>query len=133
MKRRNGHNKIAGGFVAIPYEMMDHPAFRELSEAAMRVLLWCIRKTNRQDVDRHNVVFQLSYPEAKNKLRMVDTTFRRAMIQLHKAGFIDYYSPGGLRKDGKAAKGYKLSRRWKNWGQDSFEERRETYFEAIHG
>jgi len=55
------------------------------------------------------------------------------MGQLQKLGFIDFCSPGGLRKDGKAAKGYKMSLRWKNWGKVDFQELSETHYATVHG
>lgn len=130
-----------GGFVAVPYEMMDHSAYRELSEAALRVLHFCIRKTNRKGTDRFKVIFRFTYPEAKNRSQIGNSTFRRAMAQLHRVGFIDYYSPGGLRcepdpqrKDKKKdPKGYQLSLRWKLYGTPAFEKRREGHYVSIHG
>jgi hypothetical protein len=134
-KRSNGKNpnRIVGGFVPISYEMLEHRAFKKLSGAAIRVFMHCMKKTNRKDVDRHSVIFSLSYPELKAKTGMLNSTVRRAFKQLHTLGFIDYYAPGGLRKDGKAAKTYQLSRRWKNWPEPHFEHVPEANFLSIQG
>jgi len=132
---------IGGHYVAVPHEMMDHYAFRSLSEAAIRVLLHSMRKA--YGSDRYLKIFKFTYPEANKRLHISDSTFRRAMRQLHKVGFIDYYSPGGLRCEidpngriegkRKDPKGYQLSLRWKKYGTASFEEKHEGYYTSIHG
>jgi hypothetical protein len=128
---KKGNNHIADRFVPVTFTMMDDPAFRKLSEAAIRVLLFSMRKAMRPDTDRFSVIFSFSYPEAKKRLMLTPGTFRRAMRQLHQIGFINYYSPGGLRCDGKAPKTYRLSLRWKKWGKPDFEFRDEGDFESI--
>jgi hypothetical protein len=128
-----------GGYITVYFELLDHPAFRKISDAAIRVLIHCFRKA--YGPGRYKKVFKFSYPEARKKLGISDSTFRRAMMQLHSGGFIDYFSPGGLRCDPdparegkkKKPKGYQLSLRWKKWGTSEFEKRRDGHFTSIHG
>jgi hypothetical protein len=128
-----------GGYISLHFPMLDHAAFRALSEAGIRVLLHCYRKA--YGPDRYRKIFKFTYPEAKNKLGISDSTFRRAMKQLHDVGFIDYYSPGGLRCENdpfredkkKDPKGYQLSLRWKRYGTPDFEARHEGHYVSIHG
>lgn len=129
-KRKWKDDRDVGGYVALSFEMLDHSAFRSISEAAIRVLLNCLRKA--YGPGRYEKIFKFTYPEAKNKLKMSDSTFRRVMKQLHSVGFIDYYSPGGRRgSEYKDPKGYQLSLRWKNYGAPNFEKRHEGYFNRV--
>lgn len=125
------HNKITGGWVPISHEMMDHPAFRKLSEAALRVLLFCIRKAYKPHTDRYAVIFKFTYPEAEKRVLLSSSTFGRAIKQLHTLGFIDYFSPGGMRFEQKTPKGYQLSHRWKNWNTPNFEAHDEGHYTSI--
>ena len=133
-----------GGFIPLPHPMIKHEAFRQLSEASIRVLLCCIRKTtNKKGTQRYNVIFKFTFVEAKKDWGLSDSTFQRAMKQLHTVGFIDYWSPGALYNDvtGKRGpRGYRLSRRWKRWKKNpderkasGFEEHAEGYYVAISG
>lgn len=142
-KSNRSGNHIGGPFVAVPTEILDHKAFRSISEAAIRVLFHSMRKS--YGPNRYRQIFKFTYPEAKRRLKLSDSTFRRAMKQLHGVGFIDYFSPGGLRceldphapKDKrdkkKDPKGYQLSLRWKKYGTPDFEHRHEAYYESIQG
>ena len=120
-----------GYYMSVYFRMLDHPAFRSLSEAAIRVLLQCLRKA--YGPGRYERKFKFTYPEAKDKLQLSDHTFRRAMMQLHDKGFINYWSPGGLRNEQKVAKEYQLSTRWKKWGEPDFIKLADGHYRSIHG
>ncbi len=134
-KRSNGDNpnKIRGGWVPLSYKMLDSAAFRELSEAAMRVLFHCYRKTNKKDTNRFKVIFMLPYSVAKMDLNMSASVFTRAIRQLQRLGFIDFYKPGGKwGSKNEGPSGYRLSERWEAWGTPQFEHRHEGQYETIN-
>jgi hypothetical protein len=134
-KSSNGDNpnKIIGGYIPLSYQMLDSAAFRELSEAALRVLFHCFRKTNRKLTYRYNIIFMLPYTIAKKDLNMSASVFTRAMRQLHKVGFVDLYQPGGRwGSENQGPTGYKLSMRWTAWGTPQFEHRYWGQYETVN-
>ena len=64
--------------------------------------------------------FPFTYPEAK-KLGFAKGTWARVLRDLVENGFIDPVSKGGLRGNGKSASQFRLSDRWKQYGQRDFE------------
>jgi hypothetical protein len=133
MGRNNNKNKIYGGFVPFTYEMMDSKAFRELTGAALKALIFCMRKVKtHHPIDRFRLHFSLTYAEAK-KQGLTDSTFRRGIKQLQELGFIDCVMKGGMRFQGKACSLYRLSQRWKDYGTSNFKKLHDGYCEVVHG
>ena len=126
-------NKIIGGWSPVSFEMQDHPVFRELTEASLKVYIFCLRKSFRPHTDRYLVNFKFTYPEALNRLGLSNSTFLRAMKRLHSLGIIDYYSPGATRNKQMGAKRYQLSHRWKKWNTSDFENHDEGWFVSVRG
>jgi hypothetical protein len=126
-------NRINGGFVAIPFEMMDSKAFQELNGSSIKTLIFCMRKVKTYDpIDRFKFQFSFTYPEADKK-KVGHSSFSRALKQLQALGFIDCIIKGGMRFQGKACSEYSLSQRWKDYGTSNFKPRHDGYCKAVHG
>jgi len=133
MRRGKIRNRIVGGFVALPIEMMDSPAYHKLKGAAVKVLLLLMRKVKTHNpAERYDYQFPFTFPEAKRK-GIPHSTFNRALTQLIELGFIDVVSIGGMRYEGKSFSYYKLSKRWKDYGTPVFEQRWRGHCESVHG
>ncbi len=125
--------KIKGGFVVFTYEMMESPAYRELTGASLKALLLFLRKVKtHHHLDRYEQQFPLTFAEAKKK-GISHSSFSRAITQLIETGFIDCAAKGGLRNEGKSYSYYRLSRRWKDFGTERFISRHRGYSENVQG
>lgn len=132
-RKRDKGNKIHGGFVPITYEMINSKAYRELSGARLKTLILCLRKVKTHNpIDRFKLQFTFTYPEAR-KQGLWDTSFSRGLKLLQQVGFIDFVMPGGKVGFHKEASFYRLSQRWKKYGTSEFEEKRDGYYEGVHG
>lgn len=132
-RKKKTESWIKGGFVAITYEMMNSNAFRKLNGAALKALIFCMRKVKIDDpIDRFKYHFSLTYPEAK-KYGLSDATFYRSIKQLQDLGFIDCVMKGGLDKGIKKPTLYKLSQRWKDYGTPTFKKLHDGYCEGVQG
>lgn len=110
------------GYVAMPWELILSPAFKELKPTAIKALLHFRGETQLFFMDRMFLKTNVSitYPKAC-KLGFGRTTFYDAICNLVAIGFIDPVSKGGLRGNGKTSAIFRNSDRWEQYGQKDFE------------
>lgn len=102
MKSRK--NKISGHFVALPDYMTNSKAWKDLSCKAV----WVYIELKKKDFGYNEENLSLTYNEVKYK--MASGTFRGAIKELVKGGFIEIIRPGGLYRRCTI---YGLSYKWK--------------------
>lgn len=109
-------------FVAMPWDVLNAMAYRKLQPNASKALPYFFGrpKVSFADPQYLKTAFPFTYPEAK-KLGFAKGTWARVLRDLVENGFIDPVSKGGLRGNGKSASQFKLSDRWKQYGQHDFE------------
>jgi hypothetical protein len=102
--------------------MLNHPAYKQLPPSAGKALPYWLGKVKRPYNDRayYTTVFSFSYAEAK-RLGYAGGTWSDVIEAVIKHGFVDPVSKGGLRGDGCSGNLFKLSKRWKEYGQPSFQ------------
>jgi hypothetical protein len=123
-KRRTKHWAIRP-----EYELLHAEAFRDLRYApALKLLFWGfekreVRKTNKRGRKRFQVIdspFSFTYEEGRRR-GLTAKQFGRAVRELIAHGFWDLEKQGsGLQGDYSL---YRLSTRWKVYGQKNFERR----------
>jgi len=109
-------------------QLLESKAFRALRTAtAYKVLaMFYIKrqysKTGRQGKERWEIInngqIESTYPEAKKKLDITDGTFRNAIDELRKKGFINIAEYGGGLNKSKNL--YEISDRWKLYGTPDY-------------
>ena len=114
MARRKKGEKIKGRFIPLTHNMIESEAWRSLSGNAIKVYIMLLRKRNGAN-DRD---LSLTYRELQGYLSVA--TFRKCMIALVEAGFIDLVRKGGLQKQCNI---FGISERWKDYGTEGFEKR----------
>jgi len=87
-------------FVPLPWDMLNHKAYKELPFAASKALPYFLGKVKMDfnDPNRLTTKFSFSYREAKS-LGFATGTFSNVIQDLVKYGFIDPIDKGGLRGD----------------------------------
>lgn len=123
MKKKTLNNgrdrKPPGGFTQITIEMQRSEAFRSLSPAGIRLLLWCLWKNYAAAINRDSNTgtprFRLTNAEALSELGMGSATFTRAKNELAAKGFLVWARRGGLKGSNGVASEYSLSGDWKTW------------------
>jgi len=110
-------------FVALPYDLINSAAYRELPSSAAKALPYFFAKVKipYRDPQRYGLEFSLSYSEGK-KYGFATATFARVIRDLVRLGFVDPVDKGGLRSDGNSYNIFLLSRRWENFGKPDFKE-----------
>ena len=107
-----------------PRRIHRNPAFRKLNASSILVLFEFysrrrvanIPRRGMQVINNGEIIF--TYDEAKNKLGIPRSTFRRSIDQLVNLGFIDIaHHGGGMMKD---CSKYGISERWRNYGKQEF-------------
>lgn len=97
-------------FVAIPWEVIDSPAWQDLTNAARVALI----HLKRQVVNANPGELSLSY---RSMSKIMDPhTFSKALKQLERLGFITKEQHGGLFRRKNA---FRLSEEWRRYGQSS--------------
>lgn len=116
---------IPGGFVRIPWAMLNNPAYWDLPPSAGKLLPYFLGKNKEEgkyySEKRLSFEFQFTYSEAK-RYGFSPGTFSVAFKAMIKHGFVDPVSKGGLRSDGKASNWFRLSKRWQDYGKVGFKE-----------
>lgn len=118
-KKRDGNSLPP--FVAMTWEMLNSPAYKELPASAAKALPYFIGKVKASfnDPQRHQLEFPLCYREALN-YGFAPATFSKVIQSLVTYGFIDPIDKGGLRSEGKSFNLFCLSYRWKDYGKPEF-------------
>jgi len=109
-------------FVPLPWEMLNHKAYKELPFAASKALPYFLGKVKMDynDPNRLTTEFSFSYKEAKSYSFALGT-FSKVITDLIKYGFLDPRDKGGLRGDCKSNSLFCLSQRWKLFGETDFQ------------
>ncbi|MDH4232644.1 MAG: hypothetical protein OEW04_11530 [Nitrospirota bacterium] len=120
MAKRRG-NKVTS-FSALPWEMLNSPAYIELPYSAAKALPYFIGKVKGKldDPERFKTEFSFSYKEG-NRYGFAPGTFSKVIQALVSHGLIDPIDKGGMRSDCKSFNKFSLSLRWKNYGKPEFE------------
>ncbi len=122
-RRKSKINNIPGGFVQIPWKLLNSRAFKELKYSAGKALPYFMGKPklHYMNPERCTVEFDFSYKEA-GRLGFSNGTHYRVISELIDKGFIDPVSKGGLRGAGLTSSHFKLSERWMDYGTKDFKE-----------
>ena len=120
MPKKSGSRVLS--FSALPWEMLNSPAYIELPHSAAKALPYFIGKVKvKLDVpERYTTEFSFSYREGQ-RYGFATGTFSKAIQALVAHGLIDPIDKGGLRSEGKSYNKFTLSLRWKNYGKPEFE------------
>jgi hypothetical protein len=122
MKRKKTGNKLPP-FVPLLWDTLNHRAYKALPPHAAKLLPYFIGKVkiNPRESAYHNETFSFTYREAQN-YGCSKRTFYNVVTALVKYGFIDPVRRGGLKGLNMTASIFKLSGRWKDYGNASFVE-----------
>lgn len=122
-KKTKYSGKIPNGFVALPWDMLNSRAFKELKPNSGKALPYFLPKVRiaYQDPQRFLSEFPFSYTEAR-KYGFANGTFYRIICDLMDKGFIDPADKGGLRGCCRSSSLFKLSNRWKDYGTEDFQD-----------
>ena len=92
-------NKVTS-FSALPWEMLNSPAYIQLPHSAAKALPYFIGKvkTRLDDPERYRTEFSFSYREGK-RYGFASATFSKVIQALVAYGLIDPIDKGGLRSD----------------------------------
>ena len=106
-------NKINGGFVALPHNLIQSDAYKLLSATAKTTYTYF-----RRDIrNGHQENVTLTFGQAKKYgVCQSPSTFGKAKRQLVENGLLDTVDGGGLN----APAIFRLSERWKHFGTDRF-------------
>ena len=109
-------------FVALPWEILNHKAYKDLTFSAAKALPFFLGKvwSPYRSLQRYREPFHLPYSEAQG-LGFPKRTFTRVIEELVRKGFIDPVSKGGLKSFGLGFNTFKLSQRWRKYGTSNFE------------
>jgi hypothetical protein len=105
---RKRKNRIPGGFVIVPYVMMDTEAWKNLSGNAIKIYLE-IHKRNWEGI-KYGEEFIMPYGYYRDKTGISKPAFYKILKSLTEQGFLEKTEHGGLF--GKASK-YKSVEGWK--------------------
>jgi hypothetical protein len=120
MGKGTNKQKIVGGFVALPWKLLNSMAYKELTPSSAKALPYFLWK--RYKSERGNkLYFTFSYKEGE-KYGFALSTFFNVIRDLMEKGFIDPVEKGGLRGDGKSYNKFTLSERWWQYGEPEFKE-----------
>lgn len=121
MSRRKNKPNSLPPFVPLIWEMLNHEAYKKLPASSAKALPYFLGKVKLpyRDPDRYTTEFSFSYPEAKD-LGFSPGTFADVIRNLVSYGFIDPVEKGGLRGNGKGYNRFKLTDRWKLYGNPQF-------------
>lgn len=108
-------------FVAVPYDVLNSSAFRDLPHAARSALPHFMGKPKQpfNKPEYFSTDFSFSYLEAV-RYGFAKATFHRVIEHLIRNGFIDPVDKGGLRGMCKSSSRFRLSKRWREFGTKNF-------------
>jgi len=108
-------------FVAMPWEVLNHKAYKDLPASAAKALPYIMGKVQLPYnlPEKYSQEFTFSYREAK-KLSFAASTWSEVIQKLVAFGWIDPVDRGGLRGKGKSCSVFKLSRRWEKYGTPDY-------------
>lgn len=108
---------IPGGYVALPWKMLNHKAYIKLPPTAKGMLPYFLGKVKIHMMEHqyYHVEFSLTYKEAVH-LGFARRTFTRTIVILIGHGFIDPVHWGV-----KNSSIFRLSKRWEMFGTAAFE------------
>jgi hypothetical protein len=133
-KWSEGKHKQRGDAIYFSREMLESLAYCSLRLPASYVVLAAFLAKRRVQHERrpctreyswivtNNGQIEFTYAEAKDKWRLSDSKFRRAIDDLIRVGFIDIAESGYGRQKKKTL--YAISDRWKQFGTSGFREKR---------
>jgi hypothetical protein len=122
MGRTNRGKARMPGFVALPWTVLNSPAFLEMTHAARAALPYWLGKPKApfNKPEYFSNEFAFSYPEAA-RLGFAKATFCKVLCQVIEHGFVDPVSKGGLKGFGNCCSRFRLSRRWTVYGSKEFQ------------
>jgi hypothetical protein len=108
-------------FVALPWEVLNSKAYKDLNYAPAKALPLFLGKikSGYSDPQRYLIEFSFSYSEGQ-RYSFAPSTFSKVIQELVIRGFIDPADKGGLKSDGKSYNLFRLSERWKRYGNNDF-------------
>ncbi|OPY68377.1 MAG: hypothetical protein A4E57_01800 [Syntrophorhabdaceae bacterium PtaU1.Bin034] len=117
MSKQKKPKTIPGGYVALPWKMLNHKAYIKLPPNAKGMLPYFLGKVKIHMMEHqyYHAEFSLTYKEAVH-LDCARRTFTRIIIALIEHGFIDPVH-WGVRNSTI----YRLSKRWEMFGTAAFE------------
>lgn len=109
-------------FVALTWDVLNSPAYKRLPKSAGKALPYWLGKVKTPYNDRayYETKFSFPYAEAK-KYGFAPGTWNNVINDLVRHGFVDPVGKGGLRGDGKSCNYFRLSKRWLEYGKQSFQ------------
>ena len=117
MARKGINNRLAP-FVAMPWSMMNHNAFKKLPPTPAKMLPYFLGKVQLPGNDKnpayYKTTFEFTYSEAFG-LGCAKRTFGKVIEKLMEFGFIDPVKKGGLRGAGLTSSIFRLSARCVNY------------------
>lgn len=120
-------NKKSPKIVVLKVDLMESDAFLNLSGAAVKVLLFFLKKRqieksgkkgHERVIIKNNGIIEFTFREAKNKYKISYPRFSRAIDNLIKNGFLEITKRGTIGR--KEANFYFLSERWRKFGTNDF-------------
>lgn len=120
-KQKN--SKKLSPFVALPWDMLNSKAYRDLPHAAAKALPFFLGKVKcggYNDLNRYETIFVFPYSEAE-RLGFSRATFARVIRDLVGTGFIDPVDKGGMKSEGLTKSYFRLSHRWTDFGKEHFQ------------
>lgn len=120
--------RIPGGSVQVPWDMLNKPAYQDLSPSAAKALPYFLgkvkfgRKSGMEyaSASYYSFQFNFSYAEAR-KYGFATATFNKVIRDLVEKGFLDCVYRGGMRGLGLSFTWFTLSPRWLNYGKPDFQ------------
>ena len=118
---RGRKNRKFQPFVALPWDLLNSKAYKDLSASAGKALPYFLGKVkvHFNAPERYTVDFSFAYTEAK-KYGFANGTHHRNISALMANGFIDPVYKGGKKSFGMSSSLFRLSVRWKGYGTPSF-------------
>jgi hypothetical protein len=122
MGRTNRGKARMPGFVALPWDVLNSPAFLEMTHAARAALPYWLGKPKApfNKPEYYSTEFSFSYPEAA-RYGFASETHRKVITQVVKHGFVDPIAKGGLKGFGNSCSKFRLSGRWAAYGTKEFQ------------
>lgn len=110
-------------FVPMTWEMLNSMAYHHLPFSASKALPFFLGKVQVPygDPRKFNTEFKFSYPEGK-RLGFTFPTFSKAIRAVIGHGFVDLVEAGGLKGRGGGYNIFRLSKRWRDYGTERFQE-----------
>lgn len=109
-------------FVAVTWEILNSQAYKKLSPSAGKALPYFLGKHGKlyyKDGEQYDATFIFSYGDARN-MGFASRTFSRIITDLVAKGFVELAGYGGMRGFCNSHNKFKISNRWRQYGQQSF-------------